>query len=44
VQRQEATVWQLSPLLLSAVALLALGLAAGPLVEHLIIPALPAGF
>jgi multicomponent Na+:H+ antiporter subunit D len=44
VQRQEATVWQLSPLLLSAVALLAIGLASGPLVEHLILPALPAGF
>jgi multicomponent Na+:H+ antiporter subunit D len=42
--RQEACAWQLSPLLLSAVALLAIGLAAGPLVEHLIIPALPAGF
>lgn len=42
--RQEACAWQLSPLLLSAVALLAIGLATGPLVEHLIIPALPAGF
>ncbi len=42
--RQEAPAWQLSPLLISAVALLVIGLAAGPLVEHLIIPALPAGF
>jgi multicomponent Na+:H+ antiporter subunit D len=44
IERNEAPLMILSPLLLVAVALIVVGLSSGPLVENLIKLAIPAGF